>query len=300
MKPRTMLVLVLALVCGGSAAVGVSQMGAQRRASADRETTPVLVAKADIARGSVLKEEDLDLRQWPTALAPAGAVGSLDQAVDRVNLVPLAEGEAVLASKLAAEDSGIGLAAMIPHGMRAFTIDTPHVAAGVGGFLMPGDKVDVLLTTRSRGQHDTTGGGTTTTLLQNLQVLAADKYLDASEANSSEARQLRSVTLLVTPDQAAKLDLGMNRGELHLALRNPADNDEAKTQPATMAQLQFYQERPGTPQPTTDNESGEVVAAVAQVPVEPEPSADQPAPDYGFIRTLRGSNRGDIRVQRAY
>ena len=133
---------------------------------------------------------------------------------------------------------------MIPSGMRAFTIRTPHVAAGVGGFILPGNRVDVLLTTSGSGPNDVTGGGATTTLLQNVEVLAVAQRLDAPEANKVDPKEVSSVTLLVTPDHAAKLDLGMNRGLLHLALRNPEDNEEAETRPATMSQLRLHQEPP--------------------------------------------------------
>jgi Flp pilus assembly protein CpaB len=121
------------------------------------------------------------------------------------------------------------------------------VAAGVGGFVRPGDKVDVLLTTTPTAQDDT-GGGVTTTLLQNVQVLAVAQRLDSLDATGKEPKfdptDVRGVTLLVSPDQAAKLDLGMNRGILHLALRNPKDEREARTSPATLAQLRFHQEQP--------------------------------------------------------
>ena len=132
---------------------------------------------------------------------------------------------------------------MIPDGMRAFTIQTPHVAADVGGFIMPGNHVDILLTTCT-GNDDTAGGGVTTTLLQNVQVLAVAQKLEAPEDSKLIANDIKSVTLLVTPNQAARLDLGMNKGILHLALRNPADDREAKTVPATMKTCGSHQEKP--------------------------------------------------------
>ena len=88
---------------------------------------------------------------------------------------------------------------------------------------MPDNRVDVLLTTRDHGIDNGTGGGATTTLLQNVEVLAVDRRLDKEEDGETELTEPKSVTLLVTPDQAAKLDLGMNMGTLHLSLRNPED-----------------------------------------------------------------------------
>jgi pilus assembly protein CpaB len=127
--------------------------------------------------------------------------------------------------------------------MRAFTIHTPSVASGVAGFVMPGDHVDVLLT--MNGEHnDGTGGGSTITLLQNIEVMAVDQRIEAPAENKVDTNLLRSVTLLVTPDQSLKLDLGQNRGMLHLSLRNPEDLEDAKTRMATLTELRYRQEAP--------------------------------------------------------
>jgi pilus assembly protein CpaB len=248
MTLRTVLVLLLALVCGTSAAFVISQL---RRGNIGptAETLPVLTAKADVTRGTPLSPELVVVRQYPTPHVPDGALCSLDELAGRVVLHPLSKGLPIVQGQLTPKDGGRGLASMIPAGMRAFTISTPHVAAGVGGFIQPGDKVDVLLTTTSSGPDDTTGGGVTTTLLQNLQVLAVEQRLDVLDGQKdgkgrSNPNDVKCVTLVVTPDQAAKLDLGMNRGLLHLALRNPNDDRDARTLPATMAQLRFYQGMP--------------------------------------------------------
>ena len=123
------------------------------------------------------------------------------------------------------------MAALVPNGLRAFTIHTPSVASGVGGFILPGNKVDVLLT------MDGKRGSLTTTLLQNLEILAVDQRIDAPADNRIDPKQLHSVTLLVTPDQAAKLSLAQNKGSLHLALRNHKDDQLLRTSRARMAEL---------------------------------------------------------------
>ena len=76
-----------------------------------------------------------------------------------------------------------------------------------------------------------TGGGSTTTLLQNVEILAVDQKMDAPSDNKVDTKDLRSVTLLVTPQQANRLDLGQNKGMLHLALRNREDNEDFQTKP---------------------------------------------------------------------
>jgi len=251
------------------------------------KTVPVVVAAVDVPRGSVISSDHVAIQQWPKALMPNGSMEQIENALNRSVMVPLVKGEPILDGKLAAKDAGRGLAALIPQGLRAFTIATPKIQAGVGGFILPGNRVDVLLTTTSSGSDDPTGGGATTTLLQNVEVLAVAQRLDAPDSNRINPDELKSVTLLVTPDQAAKLDLGMNKGTLHLSLRHPEDHLEADTQPATMAQLRFHQEKPLV---TTD--------AAAATPDE-TPAAGRQNSQVSQIQTLRGLHRGVIRVERS-
>jgi pilus assembly protein CpaB len=298
MKSRTIAVVLLALLCGASAAVGVNQLNQQRVKSSRAKTVPVVIAAKDMPRGGVLSAAALTVSQWPDGAAPAGALSRVEDADDRSILVPLVKGEPVLESKLASKDAGRGLASMIPSGMRAFTIRTPHVSSGVAGFILPGNRVDVLLTTTNSGANDSTGGGATTTLLQNVQVLAVAQRLDAPETNKVDPRELTSVTLLVTPDQAAKLDLGMNKGTLHLSLRNPEDDREADTRPATMAQLRFHQEKPNH----GALQLAQFVGALTQAVRGGDGDAEKPPmgasrPRTAQIRTLRGMHRGSLRVE---
>ena len=126
--------------------------------------------------------------------------------------------------------------------MRAYTIETPTNSQGVAGFVLPGNRVDVILTVSSReiagvaGGH--TAGGGAWTLLQNVEILAADRRLDQSD----ESAGLSSVTLLVTPDMASKLVLAQTMGRLNLTLRNNSDDSIAETNPVTTRDLIFLQQ----------------------------------------------------------
>jgi hypothetical protein len=104
------------------------------------------------------------------------------------------------------------------------------------------------------------------------------------------------VTLLVTPDQALNLNLGMNKGLLHLSLRNSEDDSVAVTTPATMAELPFLQEKP-TRVPSLTGPDDDVVATAYNSPVDQPGSMEPSRPRYGEIRTFRGSNQGNIRIQ---
>jgi Flp pilus assembly protein CpaB len=122
--------------------------------------------------------------------------------------------------------------------VRAVTIQVPNVAAGVGGFVLPGRKVDVLLTV---GEGP---GRRTTTLLQNVEVLAVDQRLDSPPESKLDPKEMRSVTVLVSPREATMLDLGQSKGTLQLAVRKPDDKAAANPRPLTLRDLRFHQEKP--------------------------------------------------------
>ena len=292
---RTIVVVVLALICGASAAVGVLSL--QGRARPEGETLPVVTAATDLRRGQLLDAKMVKLSQYRKQDVPRGAVTALSEAVGRTVVVPLAAREPLVAGKLT--EKGKGLAPLIPDGMRAFTIQTPTAPSDVGGFIMPGNHVDVLLTMSQLGD-DGTGGGSTTTLLQNLQVLAVAQTLDTPDDNKPIQNGLKSVTLLVTPDQAAKLDLGMNKGVLHLALRNPIDDREATTRPATVNDLRFRQEKPVNLATWLRGLVGGPVGPASQpaVAATPDKAAKAEAEQAAFleIQTLRGSEVGLVRI----
>jgi len=287
----------LALVCGGAAAVGVNQLvnNAPNRRGAGVQ---VVVAAVDIPRGGTITAELLKTREFPKDLVPPGAIDKMEDAIDRAVFIPLLKDDPVLNGKLSPKGSGRGLAALVPVGMRAFTIHTPSVASGVAGFVMPGHKVDVLLTMTDSGGNDQSGGGSTTTLLQNVEILAVDQKIDAPAENKME-KDLRSVTLLVTPQQANELALGQNKGILHLELRNKDDKDDSRTRPATVTDLRFHQEKPW------DERAKDVFAALGKALAQrkPPPAAATPAPKAPEqpperrIRTMRGSREGEVVIQ---
>jgi pilus assembly protein CpaB len=276
---RTILVIVLALILGLSAAVGIGTLGIAGKPTPRPETVPVVVAAADIGRFTTVSPEHLTVKECPRELLPPGAVTRVEDATDRVALTYLVKGEPVLDSKLAGRGSGRGMAPGIEKGKRAFTIQTPNVAAGVAGFILPGNKVDVLLTVSNQGSDDPSGGGLTVTLLQNVEILAVDQRVEAPADNKVDPRELRSVTLLVTPEEAARLDLGQNKGTLHLSLRNPEDADHVAAPKATLAEIGLQQEKPRP----------RAVEAAAPAPPPSPPSPLQ-------IRTLRGSQEGVVLI----
>jgi pilus assembly protein CpaB len=230
---RSGLVLLLSLTFGGSAALGVNRYVASKSLAAlpHVDNISVVVASTSIPRGATITAELVKTRDYPRSMVPDGALATLADALERTVFIPLVKDEPILDSKLAPKGAKRGMAALIPDGLRAFTIHTPSVASGVGGFILPGNKVDVLLTLEGKQ------GSITTTLLQNLEILAVDQRIDAPADNRVDPNQLRSVTLLVTPGQAARLSLGQSKGALHLSLRNHKDEKIADTAPARYSEL---------------------------------------------------------------
>jgi pilus assembly protein CpaB len=258
MSLRTILVLVLAILCGTSAAVGVKFLVSRPKGAVPTvKTVPVVVASVEIPRGTQLKPGMFHMLEWPEKYLPAGALTDCNKVTDCVAVTAMVIGEPVLQSRISA--TGLGLPALIRPGMRAYTILTPSASSGVAGFVHPGNRVDVLLTVGGRGQASEADG--TWTLLQNVEVLAADQRLDQADPKKGE-QQLRSVTLLVTPDMATKLTLAQSMGTLQLTLRNDTDIAIARTNPVTMRDIRFLQEA------VRGGEGGGLLASVGRKAVE--------------------------------
>jgi len=301
---QSLLIGAFALVFGGSAAVGVNTYLKGRGTAVVAETLPVVVAAIDVHRGDTISADLVAVRDYPKEMVPEGALTKVEDAVDRAVAIPLVKGEVVLDAKLSAKGAGRGLAALVPTGMRAVTIQTTKVSSGVAGLVMPGNKVDVLLTVSDNNTtgEDATGGGTTTTLLQRVEILAVDQRFDAPADNKVDVKELRSVTLLVTPHQANLLELGQNKGTLHLSLRNPDDDRDSGARPVTLADLRYKAERPWDERLKSVLEAMAKAQAAAPKPVAPaapEPVVAKapeppPAPAPIQIRTIRGASEGSV------
>jgi pilus assembly protein CpaB len=178
----------------------------------------VVVARRDMFLGDRLDRDKLQEREWPRDAIPEGAFTSLDALLGQQRLVlrAIAKHEPILAGKITGEGGRASLSATIAGTMRAVTVRVNDVA-GVAGFVLPGDRVDVLLTHQQERREPRT-----IILLQYVRVLGIDQ--DADEQNS-EPKLVRAVTLEVTPRHAQKLALATQVGALSLALRNTINND---------------------------------------------------------------------------
>ena len=246
MNSKTVGVGVLALVFGVTTAFGIktfldAQANRPPQVVVEKaKTVMVVVAKTRIAVGKTVTADDVESREWPADLVPAGATDNIDKVVNRAALATIVKDEPILNEKLA-KGKRHDLAMQLGPGMRAFTIHIPTAGSSVAGFILPGNKVDVLLTVMDLPSLKDSGP-MTVTLLQAIEILAVDQQLEAPEANKIDPKELKSVTLAVTATQAAKLALAGSRGALNLALRNPNDEQGLATEPVTLADLQFLQE----------------------------------------------------------
>lgn len=218
-RTRLMMIGVLALALGLFASVYVYRnLQAGSRSNAD-PGLDVIVAADDLQVGARVEEHDIKIIRIPGADLPPGAPRRRADVLGHGVIIPISKGEFILPNRLAGENAGSGLPALIPPGMRAVSVRVNEVVS-VAGFVTPGTRVDVLLT----GTPGGAGEQQTTTVLQNVAVLASGHTLERT--STGEAQNTAVITLLVSPDDAQRLTLASSEGHIQLALRNPLDTKQ--------------------------------------------------------------------------
>ena len=212
--------LLLALTSGVVAALLALRYLRERTtplmAAEPKRASIVLLARS-LPVGAVIGERDLKVVSWPAEAVPNGYVRSIKDAVGRGIITPVAENEPLLEAKVSTKDAGGGLPIIIRDGMRAISVRVDEVI-GVAGFVLPGTRVDVLLTLDKNGDRPQS---ITKTLLQNVQILAAGQSVTRDKEGKPQT--VTVMTLLVSPDNAELLTLATKEGRLQLALRNQLD-----------------------------------------------------------------------------
>ena len=214
----------------------------------------VLVAADDLQVGTKIEDADVRFAHFPSANLPVGVYHHKEKVLGRGVVVPIARGEFILTNKLAGENAGYGLPALIPPGMRAVSVRVNDTTS-VSGFVQPGTRVDVLLTGNPAGSNEQQ----TTTILENVAVLATGTRMERNAAG--EARAAPVVTLLVSPDDAQKLTLASNQGHIQLVLRSPLDTKEEELSAARSGAL--YKNLPQPAPPVTAHKEKRIVTPVA-------------------------------------
>lgn len=286
---RTVVVLGIALV----AALAASYVAflAMQRVSADSrhpEFVPVVVAAREVPMGTLLTRDHVRLMQWPASSPVTGAIPKIEDAVDRGTILALAVNEPVTEAKLAARGIGSGLSPTIAPGMRAISIKVNEVV-GVAGFVVPGSRVDVLVTVEPVDDQQRRNR-MTRVVVSNVQVLTAGTRIDQDKAQADgKPIEASVVTVAVVPEDAERIALAQNEGKITLTLRNPLDTVATSTPGARMASLLGTQ---------TDNTPAPVRAAPRPRPVRVVAPTPPPlAPKAYTVETIRGAKRTEETVK---
>src|SRR5213594_1501153 len=221
-----------------------------------RDLITVAAAARDLPIGKRIETADLKLVTLDRKDLPRGVFVKTSDVVDRAVAVPIFAGEIVLNAKLATKGSGDGLTALIEPGMRAVSVQVNEIS-GVSGFIQPGTRVDVLFT-----RTFSNGDAATTTILQNIKVIAYGRQLDpGAKVDPRDTSRPTVATLLVTQEEAQKVVLAQQRGRIQLVLRNGLDDKvDEFFDPVAAGDLGI--EEPRRPQPP--------------VPVRPIPPPEPP------------------------
>jgi pilus assembly protein CpaB len=270
-RVRAVIILLLAVTAGGVFACGTYKYVQKQPAkAASMPTTPIVVAAADLDVGATITRDDMKVVEWPANAVPANAITNTSELMGRGIVMPMIQNEPFLPMKLASKEGGAGLPPAITPGMRAVSVKVNEVI-GVAGYVLPGTRVDVVVTMSPTQQPQ---DSTSKVILTNVQVLAAGTKIER-DTDKNKPISVTVVTLLVDPNDAEKLTLAATEGKIQLALRNPLDKEAPATRGVKPAVLVGLAAPPRI-----------VTRVVAGKPV----SVAQPAP-VPTVEIIRGDKR---------
>jgi pilus assembly protein CpaB len=229
MKPARIIVLVIAVVAGGIAALLAGRSDPPPPAPvAQMETAEVLIASSDIGLGNTVTAQDMRWQLWPAAGIGSNFIrkndrpDAIEQLAGSIARAPFSSGEPIRESKLIKGTGGGYMAAILPSGMRAISVEVSP-ETGAGGFILPNDHVDVILSRRDRAAEKSAGVEvhTSEVILSNVRVLAIDQTVE--EKSGQRVVIGKTATLELSPRQAETLALSRQLGTLSLALRSIVD-----------------------------------------------------------------------------
>ena len=227
MRPKSLMLLILALGCGLVASIGISQvMDRHSKQQVAVETTPIYVALHNINLGDPIDASMVSLQEWPKDKIPPGAISQLEDLEGRRPRATIIQGEPLLDAKLLAPGKLADPITSIPKGFRLKTISV-DAEKSAAGLLSPGDRVDVQLFVK-RDERNNIESAKTKVILQNIRVFAVDQTVQRSPDGGEERTIAKTVSLLLTPEQASKLTLAENLGQVSLIPRNPDDEESGE------------------------------------------------------------------------
>lgn len=273
-KNRTLVVLLVAVAVASGASYfvyrAVSNIPVRE---IEVKSYYVAIATKTLPVGTMVGPSDVKLVPWPASSPVAGGYTKVEEVVNRGLIAPVVENEPITATKLAPSEAGAGLAPMIATGMRAISVKVNEVI-GVAGFVVPGTRVDVVVTI---GKQD---DSVSRVIVSNAQVLTAGTKYDQDQAKDGKPVPSSVVTLLVTPPDAERIALASTEGSIMLALRNPLDDTTAETKGMRLTSLM------GAPDPVP------VVRVARGVPRASLPLPAPPSPPSIYsVETIRAAKR---------
>jgi pilus assembly protein CpaB len=194
-----------------------------RLMAAEAPRSQVAVAARDLPIGTIVAPADLRMIDWRGDAVPPGYVNNPEMVIGRGLITPLRTNELVMEGKFAPRGAGGGLAITIPEGLRGVSVRVDDVI-GVAGFVLPGTRVDVILTLPPKEDRKET---VTQVVLQNVSVLAAGQVVQQDA--QGKPITVSVITVLVSPEDGEKLILASNEGKIQLALRNSLDLAQIET-----------------------------------------------------------------------
>ncbi|MEN6558328.1 MAG: Flp pilus assembly protein CpaB, partial [Thermoguttaceae bacterium] len=231
----------LAIGCGLVASIGITEVIARRNAEPIGpvgQNVPIFVAMTDIGLGEMLTSQMIELKQWPKDKVPRGAISKIENIEGRRTRTKLYTGELILENRLLGKGaSEQGATALIPKGYRVVPVKVDLVSGG-SSLILPGDRVDVMIhLVRDPGRdiQETV----TRTILQDIKVFAVNDVVDLEKEKDGVGRSItaKTISLLVTPEQAAKVMLASQMGSVNLVMRSPEDDQQGPIAQARPSEL---------------------------------------------------------------
>ncbi len=282
-RKRTVFVVTIALAAAAVAAFAVYRavLSIPVR-QVEIATHYVVVASRPMPMGTQIAADDLKVVAWPSRTPVEGSFASIDKVVNRGLIAEVQQNEPITETRLAPLAAGAGLPPSIPPGMRAISVKVNEVI-GVAGFVVPGTRVDVVVSVRDKQD------AISRVVVSNVQVLTAGTRYDQEEAKKGTPLPSTVVTLLVTPADSERIALASNEGSITLALRNPLDQNPTITSGIRTAGLI------GEPAPPP------VVKVVKgrKMMVAPKPvvaAAPAPPPPY-VVEAIRAAKRSEETIK---
>jgi pilus assembly protein CpaB len=228
MKSRTLLLIALSVILGlGAAFLANNWLNTRLNAGPDDNMSDVVVATVEIPFGQMIEAQQVTLVRMPKGTVPDDAFDATDKVAGKIATFAMLKGDIVRGARLAEHLGGSTLASLIESEKRAISVRVDDVV-GVGGFLLPGNRVDVLATKRIGSNSN----AVSETILEDLRVLAVDQ---TASTDKTQPVVVRAVTLEMTSEEAEILVKAQLEGKLQLALRNPLDNQKKPLPPVEEA-----------------------------------------------------------------